>query len=111
MREKFYVTRYGSRFAVRFPDGLIRCIVKSEEFAEEICRDLTNEALSGWATGKRKESGRRTKPVRCIDTGEVFVSQKIASQKTGISQDVISRDCLGKIKHPAKPRPRFEWAL
>ena len=41
---------------------------------------------------------RGPKPVRCIETGEVFSTAREASMATGIHWGSISENCLGKIK-------------
>ena len=38
------------------------------------------------------------KPVKCIETGEVFESAKIAAKEMGLDKDGISRTCRGKYK-------------
>lgn len=109
-RGKFYVTQEGRRWVVRYPNGSVRCSIWDDPvFALTVCRELNDEI--GRDTENRHGKARTAirKKVRCIDTGEVFASQRIASQKTGICQESISRDCLGKTKHTAKPRMRFEF--
>ena len=41
---------------------------------------------------------RLCKPVRCIETGERFLTIKEASQKTGIGKDSITKNVTGKNK-------------
>ena len=41
----------------------------------------------------------KRKPVRCINTGEVFVTQREAAQIKGVSQSKISLCCQGKRTH------------
>lgn len=110
--DKFYVTKYGSRYAVRYPDGLIRCIVKSESFAEEICKDHNRDARSEKA-GKTMRSRQQlsSRSVICTTTGEEFPSVKEAARKTGLCVKTIVRDCNHLISAPTKPRPRFEWGM
>lgn len=45
-------------------------------------------------------------PVKCVDTGEVFVSALAAARKTGIAQGTISAVCRGK----GKSAGGFRWA-
>ena len=113
-RGKFYVTQEGRRWVVRYPSGSVRCSIWDDPvFALTVCRELNAEIGGDTENhhGKTRATSRKRKEVRCIDTGEVFASQRIASQKTGVCQESISRDCLGKTKRTAKPRLRFEWVL
>lgn len=111
-RGKFYVTQEGRRWVVRYPNGSVRCSIWDDPvFALTVCRELNAEIGGDTENhhGKTRATSRKCKKVRCIDTGEVFASQRIASQKTGVCQTLISHDCLGKTKHTAKPRMRFEF--
>ena len=109
-RGKFYVTQEGRRWVVRYPSGSVRCSIWDDPvFALTVCRELNAEIAGDTENhhGKTRETTR--KKVRCIDTGEVFASQRIASKKTGVCQVLISHDCLGKTKRTTKPRMRFEY--
>ena len=108
---EFYVTGYGSKYAVRYPDGLLRCIVKSHTFAESICRDLNKEKFADDNPGlvKHKRSGVR-RPVIRVDTGELFESVREAAMVTGVCTTAIRKDCQHRTKTAKTPRPRFEWA-
>lgn len=109
-RGKFYVTQEGRRWVVRYPNGSVRCSIWDDPvFALTVCRELNDEIARDTENSHGKTRTATRKKVRCIDTGEVFASQRIASQKTGVCQESISRDCLGKTKHTAKPRLRFEF--
>ena len=109
-RGKFYVTQEGRRWVVRYPNGRVRCTIWDDPvFALTVCRELNAEIDRDTENHHGKQRATSRKRVRCIDTGEVFASQRIASQKTGVCQVLISRDCLGKTKHTAKPRMRFEF--
>ena len=109
-RGKFYVTQEGRRWVVRYPNGSVRCSIWDDPvFALTVCRELNTEIAGDTENHHGKARTAIRKKVRCIDTGEVFASQRIASQKTGVSQESISRDCLGKTGHTAKPRLRFEF--
>lgn len=46
--------------------------------------------------GKRNPKSRA---VRCLNTGEVFESQRIAAQEKGVLQSKISLCCQGKMSH------------
>ena len=47
---------------------------------------------------KNKIAEKRSIPVICIETGEVFKNAKEAAQKTSASQDGIYDACKGKLK-------------
>lgn len=109
-RGKFYVTQEGRRWVVRYPNGNFRCSIWDDPvFALTVCRELNDEIAGDTKNSNGKARTAIRKKVRCIDTGEVFASQRIASQKTGVCQTLISHDCLGKTKRTAKPRMRFEY--
>lgn len=111
-RGKFYVTQEGRRWVVRYPNGHVRCSIWDNPlFALTVCRELNEEIAGDTENSHGKTRTAIRKQVRCIDTGEVFASQRIASQKTGVCQTLISCDCSGKTKRTAKPRLRFEWVL
>ncbi len=55
-----------------------------------------SEALIGKMRGKRNGKSR---PVRCITTGEVFESQGIAAEAKGVPQSKICLCCQGKRAH------------
>lgn len=108
--DKFYVTKYGPRYAVRYPDGLIRCIVKSESFADQISKELNhekaNKKISRTMSSKQNPF---SKPVICVTTGEKFSSVKQAAIHTGLDVKTIMKDCDHITKSVRYPRPRFEW--
>ena len=109
-RGKFYVTQEGRRWVVRYPNGSVRCSIWDDPvFALTVCRELNAENDRGTESHHGKPRATSRKKVRCIDTGAIYASQRIAAQKTGVSQESISRDCLGKTGHTAKPRLRFEF--
>lgn len=58
-------------------------------------RQKLSKALKGKYTGANSP---RSKAVRCVTTGEVFESQRIASKLTGAIQSEISRCCTGEIR-------------
>lgn len=83
------------------PDNL-PCVNHKDE-------DKTNNCVNNleWCTyyynhhyGTKIERAAKAlwKKVRCIETGEVFNSQKEAAEKYGLSQGNISRVCRGKAK-------------
>lgn len=48
---------------------------------------------------KRGKMCHRSRPVMCVDTGEVFYSLRRASQVKGIAESLISATCRGEQKH------------
>lgn len=44
------------------------------------------------------QRGHTARPVRCVDTNEVYPSAKLAAQKLGLCRSAISLCCLGKRK-------------
>lgn len=49
------------------------------------------------ATTSRKRGGdRRARPVRCVETGEIFPTQQAAADSVGVSQASVSACCRGK---------------
>lgn len=52
--------------------------------------------MKGRHTGKENHNST---PVRCVTTGEVFESQRIAARKTGVLQSKISECCQGQRNH------------
>lgn len=59
-------------------------------------RERHSKALKGRMTGSENH---KSTPVRCINTGEVFESQRIAAQAKGVSQSKICLCCKGKRNH------------
>lgn len=49
-----------------------------------------------YGTGKARASESRKKPVRCIETGEVFASAKEAAAAVNGDLKAITRCCTGK---------------
>ena len=61
------------------------------EVSEEQRRKLS-EAMKGRFCG---DLNAKSTKVRCITTGEIFESQRIAAKETGVQQSSISRCCNG----------------
>lgn len=59
-------------------------------------RKAHSEAMKGKLVGSKNHM---SVPVRCINTGEVFESQQIASKAKGVNQSKISLCCQGKRTH------------
>ena len=57
--------------------------------------------------GKHLISQSKYKPVKCIETGEVFISLQDAEIKTGINRTCISNCCRGKQKTAGKRHWKF----
>jgi hypothetical protein len=57
--------------------------------------------------GKKLVSQSKYKPVKCIETGEVFISLQDAEIKTGINSACISNCCRGKQKTAGKLHWKF----
>lgn len=55
-----------------------------------------SEYMTGLMVGKRNH---KSTPVRCINTGEVFESQRLAAQALGVLQSKIWACCNGKANH------------
>lgn len=68
--------------------------------------DLVVKARNGAKTGA-KNGAKLSKPVRCVETGEIYKSTHEASRVTGIGQSNISKCCLGKRKSAGKYH--WEW--
>ena len=64
-----------------------------------------SEHMTGLLVGKRNH---KSKPVRCLNTGEVFESQRLAAQALGVLQSKISMCCMGLASHTHGFR--FEYA-
>jgi len=69
----------------------------SEETRAKISESLKGESNPMYGK-KRDASIFKTKPVRCIETGEEFVSANEASRRKNISSGSVSRACNGKLK-------------
>lgn len=59
-------------------------------------RKRHSEKMTGLMVGSRNV---KSKPVRCINTGEIFESQREAAQAKGVLQSKISLCCQGKSNH------------
>ena len=55
-----------------------------------------SEAMKGKLVGKKNHMSAA---VRCVNTGEVFDSQRMAAKAKGVLQSKISRCCQGKLNH------------
>lgn len=74
-------------------------IIFSEEHKQKISQALKGIERSDEVRKRMSEAQVKTKkPVRCIDTGEVFESQTEAMKKLGIDKVLIGRTCKGKNK-------------
>ena len=74
-------------------------IIFSEEHNQKISQALKGIKRSDEVRKRMSEAQVKTKkPVRCIDTGEVFESQTEAMKKLGIDKVLIGRTCKGKNK-------------
>ena len=54
--------------------------------------------IKGRAKGNAISAKKRSKPVRCIETGIIYASMSEANRQTGISYGSISNCCRGKRK-------------
>ena len=59
-------------------------------------RQKHSKWMSDNMVGKRNP---RSKAVRCINTGEVFESQRIAAESKGVLQSKIWKCCNGQASH------------
>lgn len=72
-------------------------------FSEERCRKIS-QALKGIVRSEKvrenmsKAQVKTKKPVKCIDTGEIFESETAAMKRFGIDKTLIGRTCKGKNK-------------
>lgn len=74
-------------------------IIFSDEHKRKISQALKGIERSDEVRKRMSEAQVKTKkPVRCIDTGEVFESQTEAMKKLGIDKVLIGRTCKGKNK-------------
>lgn len=74
-------------------------IIFSEEHKQKISQALKGIKRSDEVRKRMSEAQVKTKkPVRCIDTGEVFESQTEAMKKLCIDKVLIGRTCKGKNK-------------
>lgn len=115
-RERFYIAKYrttektygyniteGGNFAPTMlgrhhteeAKEKIRAKALGKTISEEQKRKLS-ERMRGRYTGSENP---RSTAVRCINTGEVFESQRIAAKAKGVSQPKISRCCNGELNH------------
>lgn len=113
-QDRFFVTKEGRRWAVHYPNGKVRCSIWDDPiFAYTVCREL-NEEIGAIKPSKKNKAecvgAAKKKPVRCINTGEVFESGVEAGTKMGVHPRVVSSDCQGKVKKTNLKRPRFEFA-
>lgn len=83
-------------------------IIFTEEHKQKI-----SEAKKGYCPTEQarinmsKAQVKTKKPVKCLDTGEVFESETAAMKKLGISIDLIGRCCKGKQKTAKGLRFRY----
>lgn len=67
------VIPYGSKWAVRRPDGLLRCVVKHKCLAESIAKECTLEmAVANPA-------------IICVETGKVYTTAAQAAKDAGLA--------------------------
>lgn len=99
----YTVIRYGHRWAVMKPNGLLRCVVDNQAFAEEICIDLNNErCLSDKGKEKLRAAARKRTDAFTMcrpvigPGGKRYHSLVQAEKETGISRYmIIKRASLG----------------
>lgn len=99
----YTVIRYGRKWAVMKPDGLVRCVVDNQAFAEEICIDLNNErCLSDKGKEKLRAAARKRTDAFTMcrpvigPGGKRYHSLAQAADETGISEYMITkRSTLG----------------
>ena len=76
---------------------------RSKKFGEKMKgRKLTNEHKRKIGEAKKGEKNPRAKKVRCITTGEIFISINEACIKYNLSHTSISKCCSGKQKYAGK---------
>lgn len=75
----YNVIPYGRKWAVRKPDGLVRCVVDDHEFAMSIAYDCTAE-ISNVRLGK---------PVLCVETGKQYLTATDAAHAVGVSRGFL----------------------
>ena len=74
-------------------------IIFSDEHKRKISQALKGIERSDEVRKRMSEAQVKTKkPVRCIDTGEVFESETMAMKSLGIDKCLIGRACKGKQK-------------
>ena len=59
-------------------------------------RKRHSQAMTGKMVGSRNH---KSKAVRCVNTGEVFETQRAAAESKGVLQSKISMCCQGKANH------------
>lgn len=69
----------------------------SEEHRQKISMGLLGHRVS--VDGMRRTTEAKYKPVRCLETGRVFPSIKVAAATTGANPSNISAVCRGQRKH------------
>ena len=114
-RERYYIARYdttgdsgyniteGGNFAPTMLGRHHTEEAKEKMRAKALGRTISEEQKRKLSERKRgrytgSENPRST-AVRCINTGEVFESQRIAAKAKGVSQPKISRCCNGELNH------------
>lgn len=115
-REQFYIAKYRTtdkRYGYNATIGGNRApTMLGKNHSEETKRKIgesqrgrkhsedQNRRHSECMTGKMVGSKNRTsRAVRCINTGEVFESQRIAAREKGVQQAKICLCCQGKRSH------------
>lgn len=114
IKEEYYIQKYNTienGFNL-LSGGLNR--LASQETKEKMSKtrkgvkksEAHKKAISAALKGKKKtkeaiENNRKAqhrKPVKCLETGEIYESLSDAERKTGILDETISRCCRGKQK-------------
>lgn len=70
---------YGRKWAVRKPDGMIRCVVDDHEFAMSIAYDCAAE----------RSNIRLGRPVLCVETGKQYLTATDAARAVGVSKGCL----------------------
>jgi len=100
-KPKPYIRKRNNKIVISHPRQYDKNgkIIFSEEHKQKISQALKGIERSDEVRKRMSEAQVKTKkPVRCIDTGEVFESQTEAMKKLGIDKILIGRTCKGKNK-------------
>lgn len=101
-RKKFFVHRLVAKTYIPNPHGYpqvnhINGVKNDNRISNlEWCTNSHNQTHSRYVLGNN--TGFSDTPVRCIETGEAFVSTRDAWRKTGVSYSHISESARGKRK-------------
>ena len=79
MSDIYTVIPYGRKWAVKRPDGTLRCVVQAKNLAKEIAKQCSLEMAD------------KNPKVRCVETGKIYSSSQEAANSAGLHKSSITR--------------------